>query len=119
MESLVLTLAQHLTHVFWAHYLHICKLGSCEKFQEKKKGRRGKTGSSAAALSLGPSEKVWMKNDFGPMSFTAASGNFQECCPGPASGCFRCHFYELQTHSLAGWPAQGECDGLFQLSSAS
>lgn len=41
-----------------------------------------------------------MKNDFGTwlsVSFTAASGNFQECCSGPAGGCFRRHFYKMQT----------------------
>ena len=67
-------------------------------------------GSPSVARSPEPSEKVWMRNDFGAwlsVSFAAASGNFQECCSGPAGGCFRRHFYELQTPSVADQPAEG------------
>ena len=67
-------------------------------------------GSPTGAWSPGPSEKVWMRNDSGAwlsVGFAAASGNFQECCSGPAGGCFRCHFYEPQTPSMAGRPVEG------------
>lgn len=93
----VLTLAQHLL----PPHLRIRSLRRKVKRGGEGVGREEKqAGSPTVTWSPGPSEKVWMRNDFGAWlsaSFTAASGNFQECCSGPARGCFRHHFYEVQT----------------------
>lgn len=55
------------------------------KRKEKKSQKRKwhQPGSPTVALSLDClSERVWKKNYFGSVSFTAANGNFQECCSG-------------------------------------
>lgn len=49
----------------------------------KQKRKCHQPGSPTVALSPDClSERVWKKNDFGRVSFTAANGNFQECCSG-------------------------------------
>ena len=81
----------------------MCFGGQCWPKEDKL------AGSPTGAWSPGPSEKVWMRNDSGAwlsVGFAAASGNFQECCSGPAGGYFRSHFYEPQTPSMAGRPVE-------------
>lgn len=64
----------------------------------RRQGRKSRL-APHCGLELGPTEKVWMRNDLGAwlgVSFSAASGNFQECCPGP-EGLFPHRLCELQT----------------------